>query len=456
VTPYKPLVIGAPRSGFALLASVVIHFIPLAPSKLDLRQRLLNALMREAGQAISDSIVATFAADGITNDLLYNPNFRYVVGGPKWLREDRPGYAAFRKYIGVRGKGDFTLVTSHPRQLLDMDEIVHSHVTPSWWPEHPGYQDYTRYASVRNPLGILNSSIFSLNALASEYIQKFIPPEFDNDDIRQNLALYKYTDLRFFEGLFSFLADYLEEFMKARDEYIVMHWEDLILSPEDTISQLASRSEIDLPPGFAKSIWKKLDHVNLTQAHKHNYRAGKGIVGDWRNWITNRHLALLKEHGFDHYSRELGYGEIEFLDESTYTPFQNKVDSYLKRGEIHDDFADKDLFEYAFNKSNFKSNAFPFQRYDWRDNTQIERSTFSDTVLEQKIWDVAENATASLNSFVEDFLSRDWSNVVPARHQLEALQQKHLVSSDSSGHNRYQAGFNAAFQLLDSIAVQAK
>jgi len=39
--PFKPLVVGAPRSGFALLASVLIHFVPLAPPKLVLRQRVL-------------------------------------------------------------------------------------------------------------------------------------------------------------------------------------------------------------------------------------------------------------------------------------------------------------------------------------------------------------------------------------------------------------------------------
>ena len=129
--PYKPLVVGAPRSGFALLASVVIHFVPRCPSKLDQRQKVLNSLMRELGDTTAERIVSVFSAEGIDQDLLYNPNFRYIVGGPKWLSEHREGYAAFRKYIGVRGKGDFTLVTSHPRQVLDMDEIVHSHTAPS-------------------------------------------------------------------------------------------------------------------------------------------------------------------------------------------------------------------------------------------------------------------------------------------------------------------------------------
>src|SRR5688572_22123236 len=106
-TPFKPLVVGAPRSGFALLASVLIHFVPLAPRKSDLRQRVLNALMRNLGDHVSAAIVKAFASRGITSDLLYNANFRYVTGGPKWLKEGAPETACFRKYIGVRGMGDF-------------------------------------------------------------------------------------------------------------------------------------------------------------------------------------------------------------------------------------------------------------------------------------------------------------------------------------------------------------
>jgi len=445
--PYKPLVVGAPRSGFALLASVVIHFVPFAPSKLDRRQRVLNAMMREMGQILADNIVALFARQGIERDLLYNPNFRYLVGGPKWLLADQTEHAAFRKYIGVRDLGDFTLVTSHPRQILDMDEIVHSHTAPSLWPEHPGYADYTRFASSRNPVGILNSSIFSINALASEYIQKFVPPELDNDDIRQQLALYKYTDLRFFEGLFSFLATYLDEFLAARERYILMRWEDLILTPEATINRLADEAGIALPVGYARSIWAKLDHVNLTQAHKHNYRVGKGIVGDWKNWITNDHLAILKEQGFDDYCDALGYGKIEFLDESAYTPFQKRVSEHLRRGEVYMDFPDMDLFEFAFNKSNFNSEHFPFRRHPWREHTQIERSGFKDAALEQQVSDLAEEITGEINAVINDVLGREWSSAKECRRHLEDLRSHHAGRLGAFGPAPFEAGLAAGAQV---------
>jgi hypothetical protein len=443
---FKPLVVGAPRSGFALLASVLIHFVPLAPGKLGLRQRVLNALMRHLGDHISSAIVKAFAQRGITRDLLYNANFRYLVGGPKWLKEGDPDTACFRKYIGVRGLGDFTLVTSHPRELLDMDEVVHSHSDPGLWLEHPGYHDYVKYASVRNPIGILNSAVFSLNALASEYIQKFVPPERDNHRLREQLALYKFTDLDFYEGLVRFLAPYLREFLRHRSGYTVMRWEDLITEPVPTIRRLGEAAGVEVTDAFARDIWAKLDHVNLTQAHKHNYRPGAGVVGDWKRWVVNEHLEIARRHGLEDIAVELGYEKYARLDESRYTPFQQQVAGFIRRGEVHREFFDRDLFTFAFNKSNLVSDKFPFRRPGWREHTQIERSIFSDEALERAVWDVAENATRELNEFIRDFLADPCGSPAEAARCLRALRERHQSSLGASEPVRFAEAFRAAQQ----------
>ena len=443
---FQPLVVGAPRSGFALLASVLIHFVPLAPGKLDLRQRVLNALMRHLGDHISAAIVSAFAHRGVGNDLLYNANFRYVIGGPKWLKEGDPDTACFRKYIGVRGMGDFTLVTSHPRELLDMDEVVHSHSDPALWLSHPAYRDYAKYASVRNPIGILNSAVFSLNALASEYIQKFVAPELDNHGLREQLALYKFTDLDFYDGLVRFLAPHLREFLRHRSGYTVMRWEDLITEPVPTIRRLGKAADIEVTEAFARRIWAKLDHVNLTQAHKHNYRPGAGVVGDWKRWVVNEHLEIARRHGLEDIAVELGYGKFARLDESRYTPFQQQVAGFIQRGEVCREFFDRDLFTFAFNKSNLVSDKFPFRRPGWREHTQIERSIFSDEALERVIWDVAENATRDLNAFLRDFLEAPCGTQAAALRHLRALRQRHEAGLGASDPVRFAEAFRAAEQ----------
>lgn len=452
---FRPLVVGAPRSGFALLSSVVIHFIPFVNHDILLRQKFLNALMRNMGSHISDEIIKTFAAEGITDDLLYNPNFRYIVGGPKWIPKNHQNLAYFRKYIGVKGKGDFTLVTAHPHELLEMDEIVHSHTDPKLWLEHPYYQAFTKFASVRNPVDILNSSVFSLNALASEYIQKFIPPELDNDSIRQDLALYKFTDLTFFEGLVKFLAGYFEEFMQVSDRFILMRWEDLIAQPVETIIRLANESGVSITEDDAKQIWKKLDHVNLTQAHKHNYRVGHGVLDGWKYWMTNHHLKMIKSYGFDKHMVKLGYGEIAYLDEANYTDFQKKVSQYIDEGKIYQEFFDPDLFTFAFNKSNLVSDKFPFKRYDWRIHTQIERSIFTDEALQQKIWDCAEKACGELNDFITDFLtSSQQLDNEGLTELLDNLQKKHRQTLGRALGEKYDQAFSEAKAILDTQPIE--
>ncbi len=448
---FEPLVVGAPRSGFALLSSVLMHFLPWVRHEPDLNQQILNVLLTGVGDHIAQRIVSVFARHGIEAELLFNPNFRYLVGGPKWIPKDRPDRACFRKYIGVRGKGDFTLVTAHPRQVLNLDPIVHSHTDPQLWVTHPGYSSYTRFASIRSPVDILNSSVFSLNALASEYIQKFIPPELDNDTIRQDLALYKFTDLDFFEGLLRHLIGYFDEFMAVRDRYIVMRWEDLIEAPVPTIMRLAQEGGVPMREDVAAGIWQKLDHVNLTQAHKHNFRAGHGVVGGWKNWITNHHLRLIQEYGFEKHMIALGYGEIEWLDESRYTDFQRKVSGCIASGRVHRDFFDPDLFTFAFNKSNLVSDKFPFKRHGWREHTQIERSIFTDSALEQAVWDSAEVACGEINALVGDFLA-EGQNASGRRMEklLAQLERKHAPGLGQVPGDGYRRAFEQARRLNDA------
>lgn len=428
VKQFKPLVVGAPRSGFTLLISVIMNLLPYTRAKGSFQLTLLRHFIDHVGFHMSNAVVDAFAREGIANDLLFNPNFRYLPGGPKWLKKDNPELACFRKYIGVRGMGDFTLVTSHPRQLLDIDPVVHSHENPGLWLSHSGYGDYTKFASVRHPIGIINSAIHSINALASEYIQKFVPPEEDNDSIRQKLAVYKFTDLDFYEGLLKYLTAYLEEFVQHKDGYILMRWEDLITDPEATILRIARDAGIAIDAAIAKDIWSKLDHVNLTGHHKHNYRVGHGKVGDWRYSVTNAHIEMAKSYGIEPYMAQLGYGPLEYLDPNAYTPFQREVQAYLDRGEVYRDFPDQDLFTFAFNKSNLVSDKFHFKRYAWREHTQVERSIFTDDAMMFRVWEAAEQAVAELNGFLTDFLAEPFTGRDASLHVMASLAKKHGAS----------------------------
>lgn len=402
------LVLGYPRSGFTLLISVISELLPLAhrhpPGPW---RQVLRSFCDTAGQQISRRIEQVFQRHGRSADMLYNPNFRLLAGGPKWLKQDDPAQACFRKYIGIRGGGDFTLITSHPREVLAYHDIAHSHVGPALWPAQEDYATYRRFASVRNPAGTITSACFSLNALASEYIQRFVPPEQDNDEIRQRLGMNKLSDMNFFEALLGPYRAYMQEFLNARQHYSLMRWEDLITAPAATIRAVGRAMDIDLDEDAAAAIWRKLDHVNLTGAHKHNLRVGHGVVGGWRRWLTNAHIDLLRSSGFDDYARQFGYEPLQSIDESEYTPFQRQLQDLMRRGQVFRDYGDEDLYGYAFNKTNIDISRFAFKRYPWRRHTQIERSSSHHDDIVMAVSEAAEEACGTFNEGLRGWLALD-------------------------------------------------
>ena len=406
--PFRPLVVGAPRSGFSLLIAVLAQIYAFTPGKRQAWRGRLQKLAAGQGPVISAAIRRVFAARGLDQDLVYNATFQDVAGGPKWLDPDRPERACFRKYIGVRGMGDFTLVTSHPRALLDIYEVVHSHSNPALWAADPGYGDYTKFASLRNPAGVINSSCYSLNALTSEYLTRFRPQDAQDDELRLKLALYKLTDLDFFSGLITPLKTHLQEYLACRDRWHGMKWEELIDTPGPTIARLAAASGVTLDAGVATGMWEVLRDRNLTGAHAHNYRRGHGRVGEWRGSLINEHLELLRAQGMEDIAVALGYQPFTRLRESEYTEVQKKISDHVRHGSICREMDDEVLFGFAFNKSNLDASRYDFFRsYPWREHTRVERSCFADETLLLEAWDAAEDAVRAFNVELNALLQRE-------------------------------------------------
>ncbi|MGQ0546194.1 MAG: hypothetical protein ACT4P3_12800 [Betaproteobacteria bacterium] len=139
--------------------------------------------------------------------------------------------------------GDFTVLTRHPPGLLEADKVVHSHTGAGAWPGLAPFAGHLRFASVRNAFGVLNSAVFSINALTSEYLQRRFPPGHDAEPLRQRLAEYKLTDARFFASLAKHLARELEAYLPHRAKYTEMRWEDLIRQPVATMVRLGAAAQ---------------------------------------------------------------------------------------------------------------------------------------------------------------------------------------------------------------------
>jgi Sulfotransferase domain len=419
----RPIVVAAPRSGFSLLihaANAILECKKLLPPASP-RERLLKELIDFSSGLATRVYRGVFARFGVTTDLVFNGEFHLLVGGPKWIGADQPERACFRKYFGVRGMGDFLLAVSHPRELLEYYPVIHSHTAPALWLDQPCYRECVKLTSLRNPIGIINSACFSLNAMASEYVQKFMP-RVSEDFLRQRLALYKLTDLDFVRGLVKFLKGYLDQFLPVRNGYDAIRWEDLITDPVATIQQVAVQLGTEVSPDEALAIWKPMDHVNLLQHHRHNYRRGKGIVGDWKNSLVNEHMEIFREFGFDRYLAELGYPGIPTLDRRDYSAYQRLVAGYIRRGETYRATGDENLFNFAFNKSNIDASSFQFKSYPKRDWTHVERSCMTNDHLVEAVSDVAERFCGEINPLFEELLDADLETDERARRVARSLR----------------------------------
>ena len=398
---FAPVVVGIPRSGFSLLISVLNNFFYQVPNKFNSRTHAYRIFCSEYGKQTSIDIVRAFMRHGLEDDIIFNDNFRFMVGGPIWNQDVQGQRAYFRKYIGAGKLGDFTLITSHPLGVLDQYEVIHSHGPFTDWISVPHFGKYERLASIRNPTGIINSACHSLNALSSEYIQKYVP-NLNVEKTRTELAYYKLTDLNFFDALLRPLKSSLKELQELHAHFHIIAWEDMVTTPKETIFKLAGDLELPLSETQCSEIWENIGFRNLTGAHKHNYRVGKAYIGDERESLTNEHIDIMKEQGFDELAEFFGYGVLEYIPRSEYTEFQEKVESHIKCDKIYDPLEDRVLFDLAFNKSNIDFSGFGFRTYDWREHTRIERSNIEDPALELEVWDAAEKNVAAVSElFIE-------------------------------------------------------
>lgn len=429
--PLRPLVTGLPRSGYSLLGSVLTHFLPMRQPEPDLRQALLNCVVATLGSCPAQAVTSACARHGLADRLVYSPAFRELTGGPKWLHPERDDAVLVRKYIGVRGLGDFTLVFRHPRQVLDSDPVVQSHVDGPRWPAVPAFASRQRFVSIRNPYGVVNSALLSLNALTSEYITRFLPQEKDTAELREHLALYKFSDLEFFSGIVRYCRAWHDAFLPVRAECEALRWEDLIERPVASIRSLAESVGLPVDDAHAAQIWSAIGHRNLTGAHGHNFRPGGGKVGDWRRWFTTAHVEIMREHGFDDICRRYGYGPAEMPLPGVRTPFQARVGELLEKGQVYRDYPDRDLFCFAFNKSNIDASHFKFQHFGWREASQVERAQFSDAALLEDCWEAADRAAVRLNAVLETLLCMDDQRESEARERVREASS--LIREQLSG-----------------------
>jgi len=393
----KLLVVGPPRSGFTLLISILNKLLMKKRCKREPLTEELAYFIPQASKEIHKAVEEYFAKHINIENLVISPEFRLLVGGPKWLSKDSPEMANVRKYIGIKGMGDFLSVLSLPKYAMDYDRVIHSHNHPDRWLADSYYHDHIKLASIRNPIDVLNSSVFSLNALTGDYIDQNVNE--DSDTIREKLGLYKLTDLNFIEGLINPLLDYLKIFVKVKEQYFIMRWEDLITDGGKTIFAISQKTTLPISESAAHTMWDNMKFKDQTAHHRHNFR--KGVIGDWKKHMVNEHLEIIKTSGIEEYMEALGYGKIKYQNKKDYTPYQQQVEKYIRAGKFYEEFDDPDLFMFAFNKSNFRSSKYDFVSYTNGGLVEIERSSIKDETLLKGFLEAVEEKLRPINESIK-------------------------------------------------------
>jgi len=398
-------VLGAPRTGFTLLISIINELLALAPkSAKKSNERLIHEIGIDIASIYLKHEFFDFFQKRIDmKDYMYNGEFELLVGGPKWINPANKDECIIRKYIGIKDNGDFTFLLYLPKGVLNYNSVVHSHYFPKSWIEDSDYHHYYKFASMRNPLGVINSAVFSINAITSEYITKY-SQGFDEDEFREIMALYKLTDLDLFEGLVKFLKAYLDEFIPVSEAFDIVKWEDIIDHPIETIHAVAQKIGFDVSDEEAQKLWSKLDHKNLPKHHLYNFRKGHGIVGEWKRRLTNHHLKIFEKYGFNTYLKQFGYEEIRYFDEAEYNDFQKEIDAHIKAGTICNKITDENLFKFCWNKSNIAQTSHQFDRFERLGHTQVERSSLKDKTLALDFAQIIAPKIEWINTMIKELI----------------------------------------------------
>ncbi len=411
------LVSGQPRTGYALF-NTIVHKLLLCSAQLAQKatQCDAQALFKQTGVDLYHGYKKALNDNGFDeSQIIINGEFKTLCGGPQWF--DEHGNMYVRKYIGIVGHGDILLTHKIPSVMKFYYDTIHSHDKPTNLLNTA--KNTINFATIRNPLGIFNSANHSINALSSEYLQRF-KPDISQTLVREEMSIYKFSDLKLCEGLIKHQKNYWDEFIDLQQQFNIIKWEDLITHPISTLTEIAAQLNIQLDPSTLSTIWHSMDHVNTMLYHQHNYRQNKGIIGDWKNNLVNEHIALFEKLGFNDILQSLGYQPLSYMNPKDYNTKQQTIAHNIAHNHTAH-LVDKDFATFCFNKSNIDASAYNFYAGDWVDNTKIERATFINSALLDALVEQSNNV---LNSLPTGHIKAVYEN----NSSFEKMQQRILNS----------------------------
>jgi hypothetical protein len=348
-------VLGIPRSGFSLIMNALDNLIIW-----DYEQRgELESINLLIGQEIFKNFFSSLPK---TSRKIWSGEFDYLTGGPKILDER---FYKVRKYIGFINQGDIVFEVYLNKKLMFLNHIFHSHYF-----NINEQSNQPTLISNRNPCGIFESAIHSLNAMTSEYIQK-IHPEYNSEkieDIRNDMALYKFSRSDVVSSLMNFQVNESKQmisYISSTNNNEIIDWEALILKESGELLKIYDflRKNHIKVHDFSKSreIFYKNINKNLLRFHKHNFRTGHALRDGWifglpyslSKKLTDMAKKIDKNILFKDYQKHI---KNLNLSKDLLHNHGKMVDEILKNKNVYySDLMDSNIKEFSMNKSNLNA-----------------------------------------------------------------------------------------------------
>ena len=347
-------IIGIPRSGFSLIISSLDYLI-----KWNWDQRkILQLINLKLGKILTEALFSSFC-DSYLKNIIFNGEFIPLTGGPK---KNEPNHLVVRKYLGVKDMGDIIFDIKFHKNFNALMHLQHGHSFPKNF-----NNDRSVIMSRRNPCGILESSFHSLNAMTSEYIQKF-RGDLDLNDIenlRNLIALYKFSRKDVCNALIDYQTQQSSEmikFIKSSKNHLIIDWEEIIDKQSNslnTISEFLQKNNYQIESDVSKTnkFYNQIN-TNILEFHQHNFRSGHALRDGWifgspnivSEKITNNILELTDNDLI--FLNKKKHKENLYLNKIFQTDNAKKGNDLINSNQELIFDIDKNIKEFSMNKSN--------------------------------------------------------------------------------------------------------
>ncbi len=236
------------------------------------------------------------------HEILLNTLDSLFIGSDLMVRHDSLTHTGKFVYSGAR-KDEFVRIFDIKTKHHLSEEICSRHdlFEPETVNEHRKL-GYKILVPIRNPLDTIISNAFKYEH-TTVYIDPDTIPDSSQSEFKTMLGHARIHDYKWFHDIAESIHGFYSNLFQVKDAFLVKY-EDVISKPFDMLKHIAGFIGLDkVSEDTIMSIWRKTGFKPLSNK-AHYFKPGSG---KWEKYLDGKHLAILKELGFEDLMVEFGY-----------------------------------------------------------------------------------------------------------------------------------------------------